>query len=125
MNLLSSTKPSTSTITYCPLPPVCIYHPLTYKKRFYLFIFGRGEGREKERERNISVWLPLMHPPLGSGHNLGMCPDWESNQPPFGSQAGTQCTEPQQPGPSCHFLQTIVLHMPKQHSVLFCLFLSL
>ena len=29
----------------------------------------------------------------------GMCPDWESNQQPFGLQArGAQSTEPQQPG---------------------------
>ena len=27
-----------------------------------------------------------------------MCPDWESNQWPFGSQAGAQSTEPHQPG---------------------------
>ena len=30
--------------------------------------------------------------------NPGMCPDWELNQKPFGSQAGTQFTEPHQPG---------------------------
>ena len=27
----------------------------------------------------------------------GMCADWESNQQPFGSQAGAQSTEPHQP----------------------------
>ena len=27
-----------------------------------------------------------------------MCPDWESNRQPFGSQASTQSTEPHQPG---------------------------
>ena len=38
----------------------------------YLFIkllnlfLDRGEGREKKRERNINVWLPLVHPPLGT-----------------------------------------------------------
>ena len=31
-------------------------------------------------------------------HNPGMCPDWELNQCPFGSQAGTQFTEPHSPG---------------------------
>ena len=31
-------------------------------------------------------------------HNPGMCPDWESNQQPFGSQVGTQSTEPHHPG---------------------------
>ena len=38
-------------------------------------------------------------PPTGGlAHNLGMCPDWESNQQPFGLQASTQSTEPHQPG---------------------------
>ena len=31
-------------------------------------------------------------------HNPGMCHDWESNQQPFGSQAGVQSTEPHEPG---------------------------
>ena len=31
-------------------------------------------------------------------YNPGMCPEWDSNPPPFGSQAGTQSTEPHQPG---------------------------
>ena len=30
--------------------------------------------------------------------NPGMCPDWESNWWPLGSQAGAQSTEPHQPG---------------------------
>ena len=30
--------------------------------------------------------------------NPGVCSGWESNQRPFGLQAGTQSTEPQQPG---------------------------
>ena len=37
----------------------------SFFKRFYLFL-DRGEGREKERERNINVWLPLVHPQLGT-----------------------------------------------------------
>ena len=36
---------------------------------------------------------------LDLAHNPGMCPDWESNQRPFGLQAGAQSTEPHQPGP--------------------------
>ena len=31
-------------------------------------------------------------------HNTCMCPDWELNQQSFGPQAGTQSTEPHQPG---------------------------
>ena len=38
----------------------------------YLFS-GRGEGREKERERNISVWLPLMCPLLGTWPATQVC----------------------------------------------------
>ena len=38
-------------------------------------------------------------PPAGHlAHNPGMCPDWELNWRSFGSQAGTQSTEPHQPG---------------------------
>ena len=41
----------------------------------------------------------LLHSPLGDlARNPGMCPDWESNQRPFGSQAHTQSTELHQPG---------------------------
>ena len=49
------------------------------------YFLERGEGREKERERNITVWLPLAHPPTGDlACNPGLCPDWESNWQPFG-----------------------------------------
>ena len=37
-------------------------------------------------------------PPDDLAHIPGVCPDWESNQSPFGLQAGTQSTEPHQPG---------------------------
>ena len=36
-------------------------------------------------------------------HNPGMCPDWESNWQPFGSQASAQSTEPQHSGPLQYF----------------------
>ena len=41
------------------------YYYYVFKDFIYLFL-ERREGREKERERNINVWLPLMHPPLGT-----------------------------------------------------------
>ena len=67
-------------------------------KRFYLFIFREGKGGRK-RERNISVWLPLMYPLLGTQlATQARALDWELNWRPFGSQTGTQSTEPHQPG---------------------------
>ena len=44
----------------------------------------------------------LLHAPYGDWEDLtcnpGMCPDWESNQQPFGSQAHAQPSELHQPG---------------------------
>ena len=68
----------------------------------YLWFFSK-RGREGERERNIHVWekhpsVASCTPPTGDpAHNPGLCPDQESNQQPFGSQAGAQSTEPHQP----------------------------
>ena len=64
----------------------------------YLFL-DREEGWEKERERSHKVWLPLTHPLLGTWHEPQACAlHWESNQRPFGLQAGTQLAELHQPG---------------------------
>ena len=65
----------------------------------YLFIFReRGREGEREGEKHQCVVASRALPTGGLAHNPGMCPDWESNQRPFGSQAGTQPTEPHQPG---------------------------
>ena len=37
-----------------------------FKKYFIYLLLERREWREKERERNINVWLPLVHPLLGT-----------------------------------------------------------
>ena len=52
----------------------------------------------------------LSHSPiLGDlARNPGMCSNWESNQRPFGSQAGAQSTQPHQAGHSASFLTTSV-----------------
>ena len=67
--------------------------------KFHLFLF-RERGREGERERKKhQCVVASREPPSGDlAHNPSMCPDWELNWRPFGSQAGTQSTEPQQPG---------------------------
>ena len=68
-------------------------------KRLYLFTFrerGRKGGREGEKHQCVVAFH--MPPTRELAHNPGMCPDWESNRRPFGSQTGTQSTEPSQPG---------------------------
>ena len=68
-------------------------------KRFYLFIFReRGSEGEKEVEKHQCVVASHVPPTGDTACNPGICPDWELNQQPFGSQAGTQSTEPHQPG---------------------------
>ena len=64
---------------------------------FYFFIFReRKWGRKREKHQCVSA---SSTPPTGDlAGNPGMCPDWESNLRPFGSQAGAQSTEPHQPG---------------------------
>ena len=53
---------------------------------------------EKKREKHQCV-VASHAPPTGDlACNPGMCPDWELNRRPFGSQAGIQSTEPYQPG---------------------------
>ena len=41
-------------------------------------------------------WSVASRTPTGT-HNPGVCPNWESDWPPSGLQAGTQSTEPHQP----------------------------
>ena len=78
--------------------------------RFYLFIFREGKTGRK-RDRNISVWLSLTHPSLGTWPATQACAlDRASNQQPFASQASTQPTKPHQPGHYFHifFVRKIV-----------------
>ena len=66
---------------------VYIYIYIYIKKTtFYLFIF-RERGREGEREGEKRQCVVASHvAPTGDlTRNPGMCPDWESNQWPFGS----------------------------------------
>ena len=54
-----------------------------------------GEGKRGENHPCVVA----SHVPLTGDltHNPGMCPNWESNQQPFGLQASIQSTEPHQP----------------------------
>ena len=70
-------------------PHACLFYFL----RFYLFL----EGREGERETSVCGCLSSV--PTGSlACKPGMCPDWESNWRPFGSQACAQSIELHHPG---------------------------
>ena len=44
------------------------------------------------------MFASCVPPTEDLAHNPDMCPDWESNLHLFGSEAGMQYTEPQQPG---------------------------
>ena len=106
--VIHGTHPSLSLVLCLCLLMVCSASHLTLKLhgssdviclslffKGFIYLFLEREGREKERERNVNVWLPLVHP---LRHKPGMSPDWELNWRLFGSQAGTQSTEPPQPG---------------------------
>ena len=77
-------------------------------KIIYLLIF-REKGREREREGEKYQCVVACHtpPPVDLACNPSMCPDWESNWQPFGSQTGTQSTEPHQPGEGGKFFLTV------------------
>ena len=75
---------------------------LFFKDFMFLFL-ERAEGKEKEREKHQCVVASCLPPTGDLACNPGMCPDWELNQWLFGSWAGTQSTEPHQPGPNTYF----------------------
>ena len=81
-----------------------------YFLKFYLYIF-RERGREGEREgaKHQCVVASGVPPTGGLAGNPGICPDWELNRRPFGSQASTQSTEPHQPGQvKCIFIRSSI-----------------
>ena len=65
----------------------------------FIYFSEREEEKEKEREKKYQcVVAPHMTPTGDLARNPGMCPDWEWNQWPFGSQARAESAEPHQPG---------------------------
>ena len=68
-----------------------------FKDFIYLFLDWGREG-EREGKKHQCVVASCALPTRDLARNPGMCPDWESNQQHFGSQASTQSTEPQQSG---------------------------
>ena len=83
-----------------------------------LFIYFRERGREGEREgeKHQCVVASCVPPTRDLACNPGVCPDWESTWRPFGSQAGTQSTEPHQPGPMSEFVGVFwIISLDKVH----------
>ena len=75
-----------------------------FKDFIYLFLEKGREG-EREGEKHQCVIASHVFPFGDLAPKPGMCPDWESNQSPFGFQTGTQSTEPHQPGRFYLFLE--------------------
>ena len=85
-------------------PPINISSGKELLKKYFIYLFlERGKGRGKEGEKHQCVVASHMPPTGDLAYNPDMCPDWESNQLPFGLQAGTQSTEPHQPGQGFFF----------------------
>ena len=68
-------------------------------KRFYLLSFRKRREGEREGGKHQCVVASRMSPTGDLACNPDVCSDEESNQRPFGLQAGTQSPEPHQPGP--------------------------
>ena len=49
------------------------YEAYDFFLRFLIYFIFRQWGREGERDRNISVWLPLACPPLGTWSATQAC----------------------------------------------------
>ena len=108
-------------IKYIYIVIIYIFLILT-QGHFSLLLEKEGKGKRKGkretsmRERSIDRLPPICSPTgctawpkSGIGdqtHNLGMCPDWESNLQPFGYGKMLQPTEPHWPGPFILFTYT-------------------
>ena len=89
-------------------PLICFFLFFSFST-FYLF---RERGKEGERRKHWCVVASHTSPAGDLACNPGVCPDWDSNQRPFGPQASTQSTEPHQPGHFFLFLSyTKMLHL--------------
>ena len=68
---------------------------------FLIYFLERGREGERQRKKHQCVDASPVPPTGDLARNPGICPDWESNQQPFGLQDTTQPIKPHQPGP--HF----------------------
>ena len=89
----------------------CIFIVMYFLKDFVYLFLERGREGERERKKHQCVVASQVPPTGDLAYNPGMCPDWEQNQQPFGSQAGTQSTEPYQPGPLSYISRFLYLEI--------------
>ena len=74
---------------------LCLYS--FFFKDFISLFFRVGKGG-REGEKHLCVVSSHASPIRDPDHNPGMCPTWELNQRPLGSQGSIQSTGPHQPG---------------------------
>ena len=95
-NIVSLSK----TLSSCILWTIFVVSIFSFLKNNILFIFRQRRREGKREGEKHQCLVASVCPTLGNlALNPGMCPDWELNRWTFGSQAGTQSTEPHQPGP--------------------------
>ena len=114
LNKHSCTLDVSSSVVVC----FGVFSPLF--KFFKILLIFRERGREGEREgkKHWYVVASCMPPTGEQACNPGMYPDWKSNWQIFGSQAGTQSTEPYKPGLLyAFFMQTCHKEHRKKHEL--------
>ena len=80
----------------------------SFLKKDFIYFLERGEGKEKERARNISVWLPLTCPQLGTWPATQAC-----------ALTGNQTGDPLVCWPTCN-----PLHQPGHTGLFFNVYYS-
>ena len=71
--LVCGTLPRLAVLTWPFRKSLSLSLSLSLSSFLLFFLSQRGEGREKERERNITVWLPLACPQLGTRPTTEAC----------------------------------------------------
>ena len=79
-----------------------------FQRFIYLFFRERGREGEREGEKHQCVVAFCMAPTGDLTHNPGMCPDWELNWQPFGSQPALNPLSYSSQGPT-YFLRAGLL----------------
>ena len=112
---------------WCIIPVLAIFQVWAIHGFLFLFlikslcIFRERVKKGRKGEKHQCVVASCVLPNGDLACNPGICPHWESNLGPFGSQAGTQSTEPHKPGldfssfapPSPYCSLSIPFHLKK------------